>query len=109
MDIGSLYHVSSGAVREAAKKTGAAKKAEAAREGRDIFSTVLNNAMDNLHTTNSYISDMENEEMRIALGQAENTHDLSIAMQKASSALQYTVAVRDKFMEAYKEIMQMQI
>ena len=40
MDIGSLYHVSSGAVREAAKKTGAAKKAEAAREGRDIFSTV---------------------------------------------------------------------
>lgn len=109
MDIGSLYQVHSGAVREAAKQTMAAKKAEAAKEGRDVFGTILNNAIDNLHTTNSYISDMENEELRVALGQAENTHDLSIAMQKASTALQYTVAVKDKFMEAYKEIMQMQI
>lgn len=109
MEIGSLYHVSSGAVREAAKQTGAAKKAEAEKESRDIFSTMLNNAIDNLHTTNGYISDMENEELKVALGQAENTHDLSIAMQKASAALQYTVAVKDKFMEAYKEIMQMQI
>ncbi len=109
MDIGSLYHVSSGAVKEAAKQTGAAKKAEAAKERKDVFSTVLNNAIDNLHTTNSYISDMENEELKIALGQTENTHDLSIALQKASAALQYTVAVRDKFMEAYKELMQMQI
>jgi flagellar hook-basal body complex protein FliE len=32
-----------------------------------------------------------------------------IALQKASVALQYTVAVRDKFLDAYKEIMQMQI
>ncbi len=109
MEIGSLYHVSSGAVREAAKQTGAAKKAEAAKESKDIFSTMLNNAIDNLHTTNGYISDMENEELKVALGQAENTHDLSIAMQKASAALQYTVSVKDKFMEAYKEIMQMQI
>ncbi len=108
MDINSLYNVSSGAVREAAKQTGAAKKAAAEAESRDLFSTVLSDAMDNLHTTNSYISDMENEELKIALGQSENTHDLSIAMQKASVALQYTVAVRDKFLDAYKEIMQMQ-
>ena len=44
-----------------------------------------------------------------ALGETENTHDLSIALQKASTALQYTVAVRDKFLQAYREIMQMQI
>ena len=109
MDISSLYNVSSGAVREAAKQTGAAKRAEAEKEGRDVFSTMLHDAIDNLHTTNSYISDMENEELKIALGETDNTHDLSIALQKASTALQYTVAVRDKFMEAYKEIMQLQI
>ncbi len=109
MDIASLYHVSSGAVREAAEQTGAAKRAAAAKEGQDLFSTVLHDAIDNLHTTNSYISDAENEKLKLALGQAENTHDLSIAMQKASYALQYTVAVRDRFLEAYREIMQMQI
>ena len=70
---------------------------------------MLHTAIDNIHTTNSYISDMENEEQKLALGETKNTHDLSIAMQKASEALQYTVAVRDKFLDAYKEIMQMQI
>ena len=96
MDIASLYHVSSGAVREAVKQTGAMKNAEAAKEGQDIFSTMLHTAIDN-------------EELKLALGETKNTHDLSIAMQKASEALQYTVAVRDKFLDAYKEIMQMQI
>ena len=109
MDIASLYNVSSGAVREAAQQTGAAKRAEAENNGKDLFSTMLHDAIDNLHTTNSYISDMENEELKVALGETENTHDLSIALQKASEALQYTVAVRDRFLEAYKEIMQMQI
>jgi len=109
MDITSLYHVNSGVVREAVRQTEATKNAEAAKEGKDIFSTMLHNAIDNIHTTNSYISDMENEELKLALGETQNTHDLSIAMQKASEALQYTVAVRDKFLDAYKEIMQMQI
>lgn len=109
MDISALYNVSSGAIKAAAEQTAAAKKAAAAAESKDLFSTMLDTAVENLHTTNSYISDMENEEIKVALGETENTHDLSIALQKASTALQYTVAVRDKFMEAYREIMQMQI
>ena len=51
----------------------------------------------------------ENEELKLAMGISENTHDLSIAIQKAETALQYTVAVRDKLLTAYNEIMQMQI
>lgn len=74
-----------------------------------LFDSFLNSAIDNLKTTNSYLSDFENEEIKFALGETENTHDLTIALQKASTALQYTVAVRDKVLEAYKEIMQMQI
>lgn len=74
-----------------------------------LFESFLNSAIDNIKTTNDYISDMENESMKFALGETENTHDLTIALQKASSALQYTVAIRDKFLEAYKEIMQIQI
>ena len=62
-----------------------------------------------LSTTNAYLSDAENEQIKWALGESENTHDLSIALGKASTALNYTVAVRDKFLEAYKEIMQIQI
>lgn len=74
-----------------------------------LFDAFLNSALDNIKTTNSYLSDMENEKIKFALGETENTHDLTIALQKASTALQYTVAVRDKFMDAYRELMQMQI
>ena len=71
--------------------------------------TFLNTAIDNVKITNSYLSDAENEKIRFALGETDNTHDLTIAMDKASTALQYTVAIRDKVMEAYKELMQIQI
>lgn len=74
-----------------------------------LFDAFLNTAIDNIKTTNSYLSDGENEYIKFALGETENTHDLTIALQKASTALQYTVAIRDKLMDAYKEIMQMQI
>ena len=43
------------------------------------------------------------------MGLTEHAHDLTIARNKASTALTYTVAVRDKVLEAYKEIMNMQM
>ena len=76
---------------------------------KKIVNIAKNTAIDSIKTTNSYLSDAENEEIRFALGEVDNSHDLSIALQKASTALQYTVAVKNKFLEAYKEIMQMQI
>jgi len=75
----------------------------------NLFEAFLNTAIDNINTTNSYLSDAENEEIKFALGETENTHDLTIALQKASTALQYTVAIRDKVLEAYRELMQIQI
>lgn len=107
MDITSLYSVNSNVVKEAlASGTNGVAVTE---EETKVFDSILNAAIDNLNTTNSYLSDMENEEIKFALGETENAHDLTIALEKASAALQYTVAVRDKFLEAYKEIMQMQI
>lgn len=106
LDITALYNISSGAVKEAAEN------APTTKEDTYIdtsFNDLLSTALDNINTTNSYLSDAENEEIKWALGETENTHDLTIALQKASTALQYTVAIRDKLLDAYKEIMQMQI
>lgn len=88
--------------------TGVLGEKEEKAEGT-MFETFLNTAIDNIKTTNGYLSDAENEKIRFALGETDNTHDLTIAMEKASTALQYTVAIRDKVMEAYKELMQIQI
>lgn len=103
MDLSAVYKINTEALDQYnANKTKVA-------EGSDMFSVMLNSAIDNIQTTNAYLSDAENEEIKFALGEAESTHDLMIALQKASTALQYTVAVRDKFIQAYREIMQMQI
>ncbi len=79
------------------------------RENNSNFDSLLNTAIKNINTTNSYLSDAEDEEIKWALGETENTHDLTVALQKASTALQYTIAIRDRVMDAYKEIMQIQI
>lgn len=107
MDITSLRNVSSGVIREAAE-TGLSKMGGSVTD-TSTFDNMLSAAVSNLSTTNAYLSDAENEQVRWALGETENTHDLTVALQKASTALQYTTAIRDKFIEAYREIMQIQI
>lgn len=104
MDISSFYNITSNVIRNAAENSPVAKTT--ATEG---FNDIFDKAMESLNTTNAYLSDMENEELKWALGETDNTHDLAIALQKASAALSYTVAVRDRFLEAYREIMQIQI
>lgn len=73
------------------------------------FDSVLNAAMNVLTETNDLQNDAQSAKIQFALGEADNPHDMQIAEEKALTALQYTVAVRDKMMEAYKEIMNMQI
>jgi flagellar hook-basal body complex protein FliE len=65
--------------------------------------------LSSLDETNDLQNAAEEAEIQFALGQSTNTHDLLIAESKAEVALQYTVAVRDKIIDAYKELMQMQI
>jgi len=109
MDITSLYNINSGMVAEALRQQKAAGTTSTTIGDNEGFAGILNVAMENIKTTNAYISEKENMELKFALGETDNTHDLLIAQQKASTALQYTVALRDKFLESYKELMNMQI
>lgn len=108
MDITALYNISSGAIKETTGQTIAGSNVVRTPESEE-FGSILSVAMENLNTTNAYLSDAENEEMKLAMGETDNTHDLTVALSKASTALQYTVAVRDKVLEAYRELMQIQI
>lgn len=106
LDITELYNVSSEVIRDAAKAAPTTRIEDYKENG---FDKMLHTAIDNINTTNDYLSDAEDEKIKWALGETENTHDLTIAMSKASTALQYTVAIRDKLLEAYKELIQMQV
>lgn len=81
----------------------------AAQEDTEDFETIFQSALGMVEETNDLHNDAESAMIQFAMGQSENTHDLLIAQSKANIALQYTVAVKDKLLEAYREIMQMQI
>jgi flagellar hook-basal body complex protein FliE len=45
----------------------------------------------------------------LATGGEENLHDVIISMEKASMTLQYAIQIRNKLLEAYQSVSQMQI
>ncbi len=72
------------------------------------FDSLLSSAMTMLKETNQYSNEAAEAEMKYAMGLTNNTHELQVAQMKANISLQYTVAVRNAVMDAYREIMQMQ-
>ena len=103
MDISSLTNISSDYLNQIAQQN------RLVTTDDDSFSSVLSSAMNMVSETNDLQNNAQSEAIRFALGQSENTHDLSTAQTKPLTAIQYTVAVRDKMIDAYKEIMNMQI
>ena len=69
----------------------------------------LNNAMKLVDDTNTLQNQASAQEVSFALGETDNVHDLIVAEQKANMAIQYTVAVRNQFIQGYNTIMNMQI
>lgn len=78
-------------------------------ESAKAFSSVLDSAVQMLEETNILSNNADTAQMNFAMGYSENTHDLAIAMRKAQLSLQYTVAVKNQLISAYKEIMNIQI
>lgn len=72
------------------------------------FEALFQSAMSMINETNELSNNAEEEEMRYAMGMADSTHALQAAQQKANISLQYTVAVRNTVLDAYREIMNMQ-
>ena len=71
-----------------------------------VFETLLQSARTMVAETNYYQNAAEEAELKYAMGLMTNTHELQVAQQKANLSLQYTVAVRNAVVDAYKEIMQ---
>ena len=76
---------------------------------KSSFSTILDSAMNTIKETDSLSQQAEQAAVDFTLGNTDSTHELTIAQQKAYLSLQYTVAIKNAFLDAYKEIMQIQI
>lgn len=69
------------------------------------FSEILNKAIGDVND-----AQVENNEVNnlLAIGEIDNLHDASIAAQKAELTLNLAIEVRNKIVDAYKEIMRLQ-
>lgn len=76
------------------------------KTGSITFSSYLKDALDKV---NSYQIEADNYKKLLATGDVDNLHDVMIATEKASIAMQLTLSIRNKVVDAYREIMRMQI
>lgn len=84
-------------------------KLENNRQSNNVsFESLFQSAMGLVKETDQLTNKAEEEEIKFAMGVSDSVVDLQAAQQKANLSLQYTVAVRNTVLDAYKEIMNLQ-
>ena len=105
-DISSLLNITSDSIKNIVNSgtSGIGKSGDSS-----AFDGIYNVAVNMITETNDYIHDAEQAEVDFATGKLTSTHELAVIEQKANLSLQYTVAVKNQLLSAYKEIMNIQI
>lgn len=70
------------------------------------FGDVFKNALKEVSAAQN-VSDKKTDQL--LTGEVKDVHEVMIASQKASLSLQMTMQVRNKVVEAYQEVMRMQV
>lgn len=74
------------------------------KNDNNSFSNVLKDALNEVNTEQLQSDDMTN---KLINGEQVDLHNVMIASEKAAVSLQTTLAIRNKVVEAYQEIMRM--
>lgn len=72
----------------------------------DSFNSVMKKELHKVNALQQY-SDRMTE--KLATGEVDNVHDVMIAAAKAKVSMELTLEVRNKMIEAYREIIRMQV
>ena len=82
------------------------KKDSGAVEGAPSFADTLKKAVEEVNTLQQTA---DTKMQQLATGESKNIPDVMIAAEKADVALKLMVKVRNKIIDAYQEIMKMQV
>lgn len=80
--------------------------ASAPAEGTKKFGEYLSEALNNV---NKLQQNAEQASVNLAAGKIQDVSEVVIAAEKATIALQLTMQVRNKIVDAYQEVMRMQV
>lgn len=96
-----ISSVSSGPIG-GASSIGKASPAENGTQFSDIF-------LNRVNQTNEQLVKSDETIKEFAKGNIDNPHEVMIQLEEAHLALQYTIQMRNKVVEAYQELMRMQL
>lgn len=103
----SLYNEMQGMISKTQISSPAMETFQSAKPAAADFSTMLKMAVDNVNDIQKHSAKLQTA---VEMGdRSVSISDAMIASQKASVAFTATVEVRNKFVEAYKEIMNMPV
>lgn len=74
--------------------------------GNSSFVALLSHGLEKVH---SLQTEADASVLRLAAGDGDDLHEVMAALERASLALELTVAIRNKLVESYQEIMRMQV
>ncbi len=75
----------------------------------DAFTTIFDASVNMINETSAYQKEAKQLQLDFASGKTDDILAVTLAQEKAMTALNFTVQVTNKIMESYKEIMQMQV
>jgi flagellar hook-basal body complex protein FliE len=82
------------------------ESSENTKQPEKSFGEFLTDALNNV---NQLQNDASKASMNLAAGKIQDISEVTIAAEKATVALQLTMQVRNKVVEAYQEVMRMQV
>jgi flagellar hook-basal body complex protein FliE len=92
-------------INTAAVAVNAIPNADAAKPG-DGFGSVMNDLLGQVNKSQAKADHMVEA---LALGEPVEVHQVMLALNEASNALNLTLQVRNKALEAYQEVMRLQV
>lgn len=94
----SINAIKSSNIIKAASKTGGTEKID--------FKEFL---LESLEKVNADQNEAEAMDKALILGEVDNIHEVMVASQKAELSLSFAIEVKNKILDAYKEIMRIQM
>jgi flagellar hook-basal body complex protein FliE len=94
------------AIREMHKNGMEAPSADAQGEGAKTFSGVLRDSIDKVNT---YQHEADRAVKELVAGRSKNIHETMLTIERADTSLKLMMQVRNKILDAYREIMRMQV
>jgi flagellar hook-basal body complex protein FliE len=74
--------------------------------GGETFGTALKRFVDDV---NHLQTEMDTKIEKLATGEIKDVHEVMIAVDEASTAMEFMLEIRNKIVEAYQEVMRMPV